>query len=452
MPEVVAVVPIPARMVPNGLAGCTAVPAASRLETGRRQRHNRSVSRLIPLAAALLLAGCATPPVRHPLPPALADQAVVPGMAPDIRAWGDDPLGPLQDWLAPSDGQLPACCAGVMGRSHHYLVISSGGDDGAFGAGLLIGWTAAGTRPEFDLVTGVSTGALMAPLAFLGPDYDGRLREVYTRYSEDDMVERRGLAEALSGDAAFDTAPLRHLIDSYIGDEEVARIATEARKGRRLLVATTNLDAARPVVWDLTKIAASGAPNARQLIGDVILASCSVPGLFRPVLLEVAAGGDRYDELHVDGGVTSQLFVGPHGFDWEGSVVRLGVPDKPQVYVIRNARLRPLREAARNNLERTIAAVSRNPGGPPEWKEVELKITPIIRRSLASMAREPGIDEVYRRYVAAYGDTLDFNFAHIPDDLDLDPAEFIDLDYMRELFARGYEMARSGYPWIRGAP
>jgi len=247
-------------------------------------------------------------------------------------------------------------------------------------------------------------------------------------------------------------APLRRLIDRYIGDEEVARIAAEARKGRRLLVATTDLDAARPVVWDLTKIAASGAPNARQLIGDVILASCSVPGLFRPVLLEVAAGGDRYDELHVDGGVTSQLFVGPHGFDWEGSVVRLGVPDKPQVYVIRNARLRPLREAARNNLERTIAAVSRNPGGPPEWKEVELKITPIIRRSLASMAREPGIDEVYRRYVAAYGDTLDFNFAHIPDDLDLDPAEFIDLDYMRELFARGYEMARSGYPWIRGAP
>jgi predicted acylesterase/phospholipase RssA len=410
------------------------------------------VSRSTLLAAALLLGGCAGAPERHALPPALSGQATVPGMAGDIRAWGDDPAGSLQDWQAPPGQPLQDCCAGITGRQHHYLVISSGGDDGAFGAGLLAGWTAAGTRPEFELVTGVSTGALIAPLAFLGPDYDDRLREVYTRYSEDDMVERRGLAEALSGDAAFDTAPLRHLIDRYIGDEEVARIATEARKGRRLLVATTNLDAARPVVWDLTKIAASGAPNARQLIGDVILASCSVPGLFRPVLLEVAAGGERYDELHVDGGVTSQLFIGPHGFDWEGVVVRLGVPDKPQVYVIRNARLRPLREAARNNLERTIAAVSRNPGGPPEWKEVELKMTPIIRRSLASMARAPGIDEVYRRYLTVYGDTLDFNFAHIPDDLDLDPAEFIDLDYMRELFARGYEMARAGYPWIRGVP
>jgi predicted acylesterase/phospholipase RssA len=439
-------------MLPNDPRRCTAGAGASRLEPGRLRRHNRGVSRLTLLAAALLVAGCAGAPVRRPLPPSLADAAVVPGMNADIRAWGDDPAGPLQDWRAPPDRPLQACCAGIIGRRHHYLVISSGGDDGAFGAGLLAGWTAAGTRPEFDLVTGVSTGALIAPLAFLGPDYDDQLREVYTQYSEDDMVERRGLAQALSGDAAFDTAPLRRLIDRYLGDEEVARIATEARKGRRLLVATTNLDAARPVVWDLTKIAASGAPGARQLIGDVILASCAVPGLFRPVLLDVAAGGELYDELHVDGGVTSQLFIGPHGFDWERAVVQLGVPDKPQVYVIRNARLRPIREAARNNLERTIAAVSRDPDGPPEWREVELKLTPILRRSLASMAREPGIEEVYRRYVVAYGDTLDFNFAHIPGDLDLDPSEFIDLDYMRELFTRGYEMARAGYPWIRGAP
>ena len=439
-------------MVPNGPARRTAGPAVPRLERGDRRRHNHDVSPLVPFAGVLLLAGCASAPVRHPLPPALADQSVVSGMAPDIRAWGDDPAGPLQDWLLQPGEQLHACCAGIMGRPHHYLVISSGGDDGAFGAGLLIGWSAAGTRPEFDLVTGVSTGALIAPLAFLGPDYDDRLREVYTQYSGNDMVERLGLAQALSGDAAFDTAPLRRLIDRYIGEPEVARIAAEARKGRRLLIATTNLDAARPVVWDLTKIAASGAPDARRLIGDVILASCSVPGLFRPVLLEVAAGDQRFDELHVDGGVTSQLFIGPTGYDWERAVARLGVQGKPQVYVIRNARLRPIREAARNNLERTIAAVSRNPGGRPEWKEVELKMTPIIRRSLASMAREPGIDEAYRRYVTAYGTVLDFNFARIPDDLDLDPAEFIDLDYMRELFARGYAMARSGYPWIRGTP
>jgi len=410
------------------------------------------VIRLVLLMPLLVLGGCAAAPVRHPIPPGLADQAVVPGLPLDARAWGDDPAGALGDWLELPDEQLTACCAGVMGRAHHYLVISSGGDDGAFGAGLLAGWSASGTRPEFDLVTGVSTGALIAPLAFLGPGYDDALREVYTRYSANDMVERLGVGKALSGDGAYGTAPLRRLIDHYIGDAEVARIADEARKGRRLLVTTTNLDAARPVVWDLTRIAASGAPNARQLIGDVILASCSVPGLFQPVLLDVLAGGAHYDELHVDGGVTSQLFIGPSGFDWRRATARLDVQGEPKVYVIRNARLHRFREAARDNLERTISAVSRNPDGRPEWKEVELKLTPIVRRSLASMARDPGIDEVYRRYVASYDDVLDFNFARIPDDLDLDPSEFIDLDYMRELFTRGYEMARAGYPWIQGAP
>jgi predicted acylesterase/phospholipase RssA len=410
------------------------------------------VTRLILAALVLTLGGCAAAPVRHPLPPSLASQAAIAGLPADVRAWGDDPDGPLRDWIAPADDELAACCSGLMDKPHHYLVISSGGDDGAYGAGVLAGWTAAGTRPEFDLVTGVSTGALIAPLAFLGSDYDDGLREVYTLYSADDMVERRSVVAALSGGAALGTAPLRRLIDHYIGDAEVARIAAEGRKGRKLLIATTNLDAARPVIWDLTRIAASGAPNARQLIGDVILASCSIPGLFPPLLLDVQAGGDHYDELHVDGGVTSQLFIGPNRFDWQRATERLRVRGPPQVYVIRNARHRPFSEAARRSLERTIAAVSRDPDGTPEWKEVELKMSPILRRSLAAMAREPGIDEVSRRYVAAFGDALDFNFARIPDDLDLDPSEFIDLDYMQELFARGYALAKDGYPWIRDAP
>lgn len=408
--------------------------------------------RPVVLFTLLALGGCATTPARHPIPRALADQAVVPGLTPDVRAWGDDPTGPLHDWLDLTGDGLTACCAGVTGRPHHYLVISSGGDDGAFGAGLLAGWTASGSRPEFDLVSGVSTGALIAPLAFLGSDYDDELREVYTQYSAEDMVESLGVIKALSSDGAYGTKPLRRLIDHYIGDEEVARIADEARRGRRLLVTTTNLDAARPVVWDLTRIAASGAPNARQLIGDVILASCSVPALFQPVLLDVLAGDEHYDELHVDGGVTSQLFIGPKHFDWRRALARLGVQGRPQVFVIRSARPRPVRDAARNSLERTISAISRNPDGPPEWREVELKLTPILRRSLASMARQPGIDEMYRRYVAAYDGVLDFNLARIPADLDFDPSEFIDLDYMRALFSRGYEMALAGYPWVRGAP
>ena len=412
-------------------------------------RHNAAVTRpLLAATLALSLSACATAPARHPLPASLASQAVVTGLPADVRSWGDDPEGPLRDWLDLPDDQLAACCAGLMDRPHHYLVISSGGDDGAFGAGVLVGWSAAGTRPEFDLVTGVSTGALIAPLAFLGPAYDDRLRDVYTQYAAGDMVESVGVSAALSGDAAMSTAPLRRLIDRYIGDEEVARIAAEGRKGRKLLIGTTNLDAARPVIWDLTRIAASGAPNARQLIGDLILASCSIPGLFPPLLLDVGVGEAHYDELHVDGGVTAQLFIGPNGYDWKRAIGRLRVQGEPQVFVIRNARPRPFSDAARTNLERTIAAVGRNLDGTPEWKEVELRLTPILRRSLASMARAPDIDEVFRRYAAAYDGTLEFHFARIPDDLGVDPSGFIDRDYMRELFARGYAMAQGGFPRV----
>jgi hypothetical protein len=424
----------------------------ARLEPGGPRRHNDRVTRLILAVLVLTLGGCAAAPVRHPLPPSLANEAAVAGLPANVRAWGDDAAGPLREWIELTDNELAACCSGLMDKPHHYLVISSGGDDGAFGAGVLAGWTAAGTRPEFELVTGVSTGALIAPMAFLGSDYDDELREVYTLYSATDLVEGRGFVAALSGGAALSTAPLRRLIDHYIGDAEVARIAVEGRKGRKLLIATTNLDAARPVIWDLTRIAASGAPHARRLIVDVILASCSIPGLFSPLLLDVQAAGDHYDELHVDGGVTSQLFIGPHGFDWQRAMERLRVHGPPRVYVIRNARHRPFTEAARRSLERTVSAVSRNPDGTPEWKEVELKISPIVRRSLAAMAREPGIDELTRRYVAAVGDALDFNFARIPDDIDLDPSEFIDLDYMQELFARGYALAKGGYPWLKGVP
>jgi predicted acylesterase/phospholipase RssA len=200
-----------------------------------------------------------------------------------------------------------------MGREHDYLVLSGGGGNGAFGAGLLAGWTAHGSRPEFQIVSGVSTGALIAPFAFLGPAYDGTLRDVYTRYSTEDLVESRSLLSIVRGDAALSTARLRALIAHYLDDAVIAAIAAEGARGRSLFVGTTNLDAGRPVVWDITRIAAHGTPAARELIYDVILASTAIPGAFPPVMIQVEAHGLRYDEMHVDGGVTSQLFLASTG-------------------------------------------------------------------------------------------------------------------------------------------
>jgi hypothetical protein len=324
------------------------------------------------------------------------------------------------------DAALEAEFGPVMGRPHAYLVISGGGGDGAFGAGLLVGWTESGARPEFQIVTGISTGALIAPFAFLGPAYDARLEEVYTRYSSADLVRRRGLLATLRGDSAFDTLALRRTIERYVGDAEVAAIAAEGARGRSLLIGTTNLDAARPVIWNLTRIAASGAPGAKRLIHDVMLASAAIPGAFPPQLLEAELDGVRYDEMHVDGGATAQLFLGPEGLDWSRIAERLRVEGQPQLYVIRNSRLQERFEA------------------------VEPRIGPIVARTISSLIRTQGLGDIARIYYAAQAGGLGFNLASVPVDFTRQPVELFDPVYMRELFERGRALARDGYPWIRG--
>ena len=292
------------------------------------------------LGLSLALVGCAAAPQReHPLPAALAANASIPGI-PGARYWGDERPAGLTAWLTLPENELRARYGGIMNRRHNYLITSGGGGDGAFGAGLLAGWTEAGMRPEFQIVTGISTGALMAPFAFLGPDYDPVLREIYNGFSTKDLVTLRGPLQIARGDAVMSTAPLRRKIAQYIDDDVIARIAAEGRRGRSLLVGTTNLDAGRPVIWDITRIAASGSTRAASLIHDVILASASIPGVFPPVRIEVEANARRFDEMHVDGGVTAQLFFSPASADWRHIARRLGVQGEPRLYVIRNAKLR----------------------------------------------------------------------------------------------------------------
>jgi hypothetical protein len=239
-------------------------------------------------------------------------------------------------------------------------------------------------------------------------------------------VRKRGVLETLTGDSAFDTAPLRRIVERYVGDVEVAAIARESARGRSLLIGTTNLDAARPVIWDLTRIAASGAPGAKRLIHDVILASASIPGAFPPVLIDVEVDGRRYDEMHVDGGATAQLFLGPDGLDWRRIAERLRVQGQPQLYVIRNSRLQE------------------------RWQNVPPQLGPIVSRTISSLIRTQGIGDIARIYYAAERGGLGFNLARVPVDFDVEPAELFDPVYMRALFERARQMARNGYPWIQG--
>ena len=301
-----------------------------------------------------------------------------------------------------------------------------GGADGAYGAGILVGWTAHGTRPEFTIVTGTSTGALIAPFAFLGPKYDPLLRKLYTEMTTADLIERRDLLDILRNDSATSAAPLRRLLERYIDDAFVAELAEQHRRGRSLLIGTTNLDAARPVTWSVTRIAASGSPRARTLIHDVLLASASIPGVFPPVMIDVEADGRRFDEMHVDGGVTAQVFVYPTGLDWGLVRQRLGVQGKPSLYVVNNSR----------------PALA--------WETAPRRIVPILLRSVDSLIRTQGIGDLAQIYLLSQRDGLQFHLAFIPSDFTEQPQEKFDPVYMGKLFELGRQQASAGYPWTTG--
>jgi predicted acylesterase/phospholipase RssA len=371
--------------------------------------------------------GCVSLPERNPLPASLGDEAEIPGI-PKARYWADEPSPYMSEWFELSSEELKARYAALFGRAHNYLAISGGGPRGAFAAGLLNGWTAAGTRPEFALVTGVSTGALMAPFAFLGPDYDHMIKKFYTEFSTKDLMKERGKLKALFGDAAADSAPLRQKIAEFIDEDVMAAIAVEHAKGRILAIGTTNLDAGRAVTWNIGRIAASGAPNALDLIHDILLASASVPAAFPPVMFTVEAGGQHYDEMHVDGGVTSLVYLYPLGLDWDVVLGRLEVPGRPNVFVIRNGYLKE------------------------GWASVKRNSIYIAARSIDALMQSAVYGDMYRIYLATRRDGLAYHLAFIPESFDAESSEPFDPEYMTELFNLGYEMARDGYPWKSEPP
>jgi len=379
------------------------------------------------LLLVVLVQGCASVPPRNPLPPESYNDAQIAGI-PHARYWGDAAPPYADEWFAASDAEVRKRNPAVYGKEHHLLAISGGGAKGAFGAGLLAGWSAAGTRPQFAMVTGISAGALIAPFAFLGSEYDAPLNEVFTQSSTEDMITKRGKLEALSGDAMADTSPLRAMIVKFFDDEMVQAIAEEYRKGRELYIGTTNLDALRPVIWDIGRIANSGAPGAKNLIHDILLASASIPVTFPPVMIEVEAGGQRYDEMHVDGGATTQVFLYPLGIDWRRVERKLAVKGTPQVYLIRNSMLKP------------------------RWKTTERKLRPIAGRTVSSLIRTQGIGDMYRIFLGVKRDGLVYRLAYIPGDFAVESKEPFDTEYMNKLYELGFNMAKQGYPWEKTPP
>ncbi|MDH3972521.1 MAG: patatin-like phospholipase family protein [Gammaproteobacteria bacterium] len=380
------------------------------------------------VALLLILTGCTSTPERQPLPPEYTLKASIPGI-PDARFWGDEwPTFAAERFETFTVADFHREFDGVYEKPHNYLAISGGGANGAFGAGLLVGWSATGERPEFSMVTGVSTGALTAPFAFLGSDYDDEMKEVYTNTTTHDIATKRNVLDAAFGDSVTDTAPLQKLIAKYIDAEMIDAIAREHKRGRRLFIGTVNLDAARSVIWNIGAIAASDYPQKAGLIRELLRASAAIPVAFPPVFISVEAEGKQYDEMHVDGGTGSQVFVYPAAADWRFVTEKLKVQGKPQVYVIRNSFL------------------------DPDYQGMKRNVLPIASRTIDSLIRTQGVGDLYQIYALCRRDGNDFNLAYIPSDFTEEPTEGFDPVYMKKLLDRGYQMALDGYPWETAPP
>ncbi len=393
--------------------------------------QRRTLFRNVVLLLLLGFVAACAGPVRQPgVPSALTDQATVLGV-PNARFWADTQGPELVQEAERALARERTVGKGAAGdrlSAANYLALSGGSDNGAFGAGVLVGWTDSGTRPTFKLVTGISTGALIAPFAFLGPAYDAQLRSLYTGIGPEDVYRRRSLLRAVFSDALADTDPLFTLISRYANADMLTAIAREYDKGRLLLIGTTNLDVQRPVIWNIGAIAASGRPGALDLFHKILLASASIPGAFPPVLIDVEAGRRRYQEMHVDGGAVAQTFLIPPQV---GMVMRMQgkfIPRERHAYVIRNARL------------------------DPEWASVDRRLLSITGRAINTMIYYSGYNDVARIYFTSRRDGIDFNLAYIGADFTVERKESFDQAYMRALFDYAYQQSRHGYPWRKAPP
>ena len=295
-------------------------------------------------------------------------------------------------------------------RPGPWLALSAGGEDGAFGAGVLTGWSGKG-RPEFSVVTGVSTGALIGVYAFLGPSYDGMLEAAYTTINAADVFEVAGTNESL-----VDAWPLRRLVDRAITSRLLRDVAAAHEAGRCLFVVTTNLDAGRPVVWNMGAIARRSGDEALALFKQVLLASSSIPGVFQPMLIDVDAQGRAFHELHVDGGVASPFYVAPE------ALVRDGADDLPisALYILVNGKL------------------------TMDFGLTQRKVLPILGRSFA-MALKAG----ERLAIAAWSNWaqargVDLKVGSVPGQFAMESKGSFDPDYMKALFSEGRQSVQVG--------
>jgi hypothetical protein len=364
---------------------------------------------------ASLAAGCASTS-RKVAPPLLDGEATPPGFPSSVRI--------VNDTRRAFEARAPQILAQVHAAAGNgpinILALSGGGVGAAFGAGAVVGWTRMGDRPEFQIVTGVSAGALIAPFAFLGVGWDEQLVDIFSGARTRFLLQPHWMS-ALFRSSVYRGKPLFDLVDHYVTANVLTAVAQESAKGRRLLVATTDLDKEQTVIWNLGVIAAQGGEYARRLFRDVIVASASIPGLFPPVMIRVAQSGALYDEMHVDGGTTAALFIAPE----IASLLPVGsdLLDGANVYIIVNGQFGARTETT------------------------PMKTIPILKRSVTASLQSGSLAAVEIALSLAQRNGMRLRVSEIPNDypylgpLDVQPSG------MRALFEYGVRCAREGQLW-----
>jgi predicted acylesterase/phospholipase RssA len=365
------------------------------------------------LAAALVVAGCSSlPRTSYSASDAASSTVLDVG---GLRRYADEPAAAfLKTEVSSRAGALS------------YLALSGGGADGAYGAGVLNGWSAAGTRPEFSAVSGVSTGALIAPFAFLGPAYDATLRDVYTSGIAESLLNTPSIVHAVFGSGLFGNTHLRELVARYISQDMLGAIAAEHARGRRLFIVTTNLDTQRTVIWDMGRIAAIRSSQALNLFRDVLAASASIPVVFPPMLIDAEADGHRFQEMHVDGGVTAPVLTLPEAFLLRNGALAGGL--HMNIYVLVN-----------DKVER-------------DFQLVPNSTIDIAARASASVTKTQIRSVLYETYDFARHNNFGFNLTYVDRDFPSPSSIGFETSYMRSLYQYGYDKAKAGGFWAKAPP
>ncbi len=386
---------------------------------------------LIIITFLLASSGCAH--VRNAVPENLVGKAVVVGM-PDMRYYTDKPASlfmrqSLEDSFK-DEAKSDYIVDGI--KTYPVLIIGGGVSNSAYGIGLLKGWSKEGSRPVFKIVTGYSSGSIIAIAAFSGKDYEDRLADLFTSISTNDVVRRKSIFGILFGDSLYSSALFAKKIDYIVDEDLMAKIAQEHRKGRRLYVGTSDLDAQGFVIWDMGALASKGDPDSLKLFRKIILASCSFSAMLPPVYFRVEAGGRRYDEMHADGGVIGGIFYiyelleGDRSAEQSSEINHRGF--RTRLYILNCCYM------------------------SPHSKQVEANLVAITSRLIETNGASKMVGDTYRIYAFAKEKGWDYNLAYIPEDFKPNQKEMFDRQEMQRLFKRGYDDAAIGYKWHKAPP